>query len=553
MATKKVNIDIIAKDKTRQAMQSATKGVDNLKNSVFNLKNALIGLGVGVAIKSFVDVGKSVEGLQVRLKFLFGSAKEGAKAFDVMSKFASRVPFSLDQIQQASGNLAVVSKDADELSKMLEITGNVASVTGLDFRTTAEQIQRSFSAGIASADIFRERGVRDLLGFKAGATITAEDTAEAFEKVFGRGGTFGKATDEFSKTFEGTLSMVSDKIFLFKKVVAESFMVALKKEFGALDQALAENQILIQKIARAVGKSLATAVTAVSKGVGFLNENFDTLKRLGISFFVLGLAGAFMKLAFAIGKARFGLLLLQKLTTRSLLGVLGALTIAAMELTGTLDDVFDFFQKDKSVSDFAEETKILIDQFATLEDRSGKAFQSLKAEAEISMKEMTAVLTKMGNDSEATMQDVGALVAMIQQLKDAINPLNNEMGVIGITGPKVFDSLKDSALGFKDGFMEAMNGGKTVFDQMSLVGEQTFGKLKSLLADFVMTGKANFGDLARFVVKAFLEMLIGKAVQMAFAKASDMFETLAKCCHNTSLSIAVCRYVLSKPIAKSAT
>ena len=74
MATKNVNIDIIAKDKTRQAMSSATKGVDGLKSSVFNLKNALVGLGAGVAIKSFIDVGKQVESLQIRLKFLFNQS-----------------------------------------------------------------------------------------------------------------------------------------------------------------------------------------------------------------------------------------------------------------------------------------------------------------------------------------------------------------------------------------------------------------------------------------------------------------------------------------------
>ena len=34
MATKQVNIDIIAKDKTQRAMQSATRGVDNLTNNV---------------------------------------------------------------------------------------------------------------------------------------------------------------------------------------------------------------------------------------------------------------------------------------------------------------------------------------------------------------------------------------------------------------------------------------------------------------------------------------------------------------------------------------
>ena len=135
-----------------------------------------------------------------------------------MAKFASKVPFSLDEIQQGAGNLAVVSKNAEELSNILEITGNVAAITGLDFQTTATQIQRSFSGGIAAADIFRERGVRNMLGFSAGAKASAEETIEAFQRVFGSGGEFGKATDELSKTFAGTMSMLGDKVFNFKKI-----------------------------------------------------------------------------------------------------------------------------------------------------------------------------------------------------------------------------------------------------------------------------------------------------------------------------------------------
>ena len=62
-------------------------------------------------------------------------AEEGAKAFDNMAKFAAKVPFSLEEIQQGVGVLSVVSKDADELSDILEITGNVAKRFCLDFRT----------------------------------------------------------------------------------------------------------------------------------------------------------------------------------------------------------------------------------------------------------------------------------------------------------------------------------------------------------------------------------------------------------------------------------
>ena len=80
MATKKVNIDIIAKDKTRMAMATATRGVNNLKNSVFNLKVAFAALGVGFIARDFVNTAREIERLKVRFKFLFDTAAEGEKA-----------------------------------------------------------------------------------------------------------------------------------------------------------------------------------------------------------------------------------------------------------------------------------------------------------------------------------------------------------------------------------------------------------------------------------------------------------------------------------------
>ena len=147
----KLNIDIVARDKSKQALNNLQGSLGKVKNAVFSLQSAFISLGAGLAIRSLVNTGKQIEGLQVRLKFLFGSAKEGGKAFDEMAKFASQVPFSLEEIQSGSGVLSVVSKDAQELAKLMKITGNVAAVTGLDFKTTAEQIQRSLSAGISSS------------------------------------------------------------------------------------------------------------------------------------------------------------------------------------------------------------------------------------------------------------------------------------------------------------------------------------------------------------------------------------------------------------------
>tara|TARA_R100000234_G_scaffold51944_2_gene31156 strand:- start:294 stop:2330 length:2037 start_codon:yes stop_codon:yes gene_type:complete len=274
-----LKINILAQDKTKQALNSVKGGLARVKSAVFSLQTAFVGLGAGLVIKNLVGTGRELENLRVRLKFLLKNTNEGAKAFDNMVKFASKVPFSLEEIQSGSGILATVTDNADDLQKMLEITGNVAATTGLDFRTAAEQIQRSFSAGIGAADLFREKGVRNMLGFKAGATVSIEDTVAAFERVFGRGGRFGNSTDELAKTFEGTLSMIGDKIFNFKKVLLEAgFFEELKKQFGDLDKFLADNAEELDKIATTVGKNLAQGLAgAVEIGRSLI----PTLKKIG--------------------------------------------------------------------------------------------------------------------------------------------------------------------------------------------------------------------------------------------------------------------------------
>ena len=544
MATKQVNIDIIAKDKTRQAMKSATTGVDKLKQSVFNLRNALVGIGAGVAIKSFVDVGRQVESLQIRLKFLFGSVEEGAKAFDVMSKFASKVPFSLEQIQAGAGNLAVVAKDSKELAKILEITGNVASVTGLDFQTTAEQIQRSFSAGVASADIFRERGVRDLLGFKAGATVTAEETAEAFERVFGKGGRFAGATDDLAQTFTGTLSMIGDKIFNFQKTVADEFLKGLKQEFGKLDKALEANQATIDKIARAVGKGLSDAVILAGKGVEFISDNFKIFKALGMALVVAKISSAFLGLARSLSLAGVGMLKLNRISKGTGLVAILALGVGALEATGKLEKLFSVFQKDKTLEDFKSDVEALTSQLATFTDNGADGFDAVRDSYEKLRDELRERIRDFDNsfdkitnpfESDKTFEATKELRELEKVLFDLDKAYMNvpletvEVGLGNVTDAtkKQGDAVKELT-GFyenlKKGFTDAFSTQKEMFKEIQDIGASAFEGLKQSLTDFVMTGKLSFQDLATFIVRKTVEMLIGEAIQMAFKKGLAMFK-----------------------------
>jgi len=522
MATKKVNIDLVAKDKTRQAMQSATKGVDGVKSSVLNLKNALIGLGAGVAIKGFVDVGKSVESLQVRLKFLFGSVEEGSRAFDAMAKFASKVPFSLGEIQSGAGVLAVVSKDANELSKVLELTGNVAAVTGLDFRTTAEQIQRSLSAGISSADLFREKGVKSMLGFSAGATVSVEQTREALFRVFGKDGEFAGATDDLANTLEGTLSMIGDKFFNFQKTVAEQFFVALKKEFGALDEALAANEGLILDIAESVGKGLANAVTFAADAFRFMHENMELIKKVALATIVFGMTKAFIGLTVAIKKAGVAMMAFNKKSMKNLAGLIAAGAVLLADYTGALDKLLAKFEKPKTIEDFASEVELLNEQIGLLDEKDFTAhskFRRMQDEAHRTIDALKKMQIEVGENSAEFVR----LEGMIESIREALMSVPLQEITFGLDDQAESVGFLTESFGkFKEGFMEAMN--KDTIDGFVKAGKTAFDSLKQTLTDFVVTGELNMKKFADVVKRAIIEALIGKAVQAAVNKAMAMFK-----------------------------
>ena len=351
MATKKVNIDIIAKDKSKAALKGVRGSLDGVKKSIFNVRNAFIGLGAGLAIRSLVKTGMEIEGLQVRLKFLFGTAEEGAKAFDKMAKFASKVPFSLEEIQKGAGVLAVVSKDADELAKIMKLTGNVAAVTGLDFKTTAEQIQRSLSAGISAADLFRDRGVKSMLGFKAGAVVSVEETAEAFDRVFGEGGEFSGTTDALAKTLGGTLSMIGDKVFNFQKVLLEAgFFPELKKQFGDINKFLEDNGKSIDRIATSIGRGMATALVTTGSAILFLKDNFDKILFVLKAIIAVKIAAFFVAMSIAIQGATVSMLALNSATKRNLLIGGAAIVIFNLEkIFKLLKDITGEFKDDKGL------------------------------------------------------------------------------------------------------------------------------------------------------------------------------------------------------------
>jgi hypothetical protein len=278
-------VEIRAVDKVSAKLGIINKNLGRINKSVQGLntgfggltgKIAAVGSAIGAAfgVKKILQTASQVEQLGVRFQFLFGSVEEGNKAFQEMLDYAGKVPFTLEQIQQGAGSLAVISDNAEELAKNMQIVGNVAAVSGLDFRTASEQIQRAFSGGAAAAEIFRERGILALLGFQAGAKVTADETAKRFEEVFGPGGRFENATLALANTYEGVLSMVQDKIFKFTLALGNQggLLDFAKGILGTLDEILTEQFGSIEKFAEMAGQKIIEVVQGFALGLARMGD-----------------------------------------------------------------------------------------------------------------------------------------------------------------------------------------------------------------------------------------------------------------------------------------
>ena len=545
MATKQVNIDIIAKDKTRQAMKSATVGINNLKQSVFNLQNALVGIGGALVAKSFLDTARETERLQVRFKFLFADVREGEKAFKGLVKFASEVPFSLEEIQRGAGNLAVVSKDAEEMNRLLAITGDLAVASGLDFQTTAEQLQRVFSSGINSADLFRERGVREMLKFEAGVAISAEKSKQHIIDIFEKGSeSFVGGSAIMATTFDGVVSMIGDKVRIFKQSVMDaSPFEALKASAQVLDSELTKNFGSIEKSAESIGQAI-TATTV--RTLLFATEIIDTFKPVfkfigdsvaGLVNFARALPPPFDTIG-VIGFLMLGVK--GKLLVGVIAGVMNRINGIMAEV---MDSVADMQEKINKITLFRSQESIdeVADSVAKLRERA----EALRNPVE----EMGDKVDEFGDKSLIVFKNLGVEIdksrvkedslvfSFIEQLKavDALMAKNKEASKVATESSNARTTALDKEkkdveeitglyANFAKGFQDAVDKQKDMFKQMRDIGTSAFDKLKTSLTDFVMTGKLSFADLGTFVVRSMVEMLIGQAIQNAFEKGMAMFK-----------------------------
>ena len=305
--TSRYEIDIVANNKASKALSKTNKQLQKIDANAKKSNSALKTMGTlaasaGVALgsmklaQSFMNTATQFENLGVQLKFITGNAKSGAQALDIVEAAAKRSAFAMEDMAAAAPSLLTVSS-VDQLASTLDMAGDIAAATGMSFQDVSSQLQRAFSGGIAAADMFREKGVKSMLGFQEGVEYTAEETERMIREAFENGSTsLAGATADMAKTWDGQISMMGDAWTDFKKKTMESGLFdALKDQLAGVKGFLDDNKAAIEKMAEALGSALATAVEALGNAVAFTVEHFDFFVTLAKGFVAIKLASMINK------------------------------------------------------------------------------------------------------------------------------------------------------------------------------------------------------------------------------------------------------------------
>ena len=484
-------INILAKDKTRQALGSVQAGLGRLQRTVFSIQGALAGIGGALVIKSLVSVGTQVENLGVRFAFLFGGMKEGNKAFEELINFAARVPFSLDEISASSGSLAVVSKDAEELSKILEITGNVAVLTGLDFRQTAEQIQRAFAGGIAAADVFRERGVREMLGFEAGAKKTAKETRKAFEEVFGPDGKFGQAMKVMAVTFTGTLSMLSDKLFKFKlETNRAGFFDFIKNGLALVNEMIENNGEALAKASARTSDFLIGITKQILISGAILTDALRT-PFLFVANAIKGTLDVLKSLPAGVRELGFIGFLMLGGKGKLLILFLGSIFDGLRSMLGSLSDAYATMIEGMSKS--MRFLKIISEETFQANLETVKEFRDTAQRLKTPLSELNKEIKNSGEYSEEWMINTRAINDFIKMIEENMSLTNEQMKKLLELAGKVNKEVEETGVDFsKVGDLIKEKIKKELESVNERIAKGIMGSIRSLskgLAEVVVRGK----------------------------------------------------------------
>ncbi|NQT80273.1 MAG: hypothetical protein HQ555_07790 [Candidatus Aminicenantes bacterium] len=192
--------------------------------------------GIGRLARSFMDVASSTEQYQLRLEVLLGSQKAANDAMKFFQKIASEIPFTLQEVIESSTTLVAMGAD---YKKWTGVLTDLAAVMGMRLPEAASALGRAFAGGAGAADIFRERGIlqiiKDSARLKSGigdiTKLTLPEFRDAMYAAFtDPSGKISGASDKLKESWKGMISMLEDSWYQLRRKIMDAGLFKMMKE-----------------------------------------------------------------------------------------------------------------------------------------------------------------------------------------------------------------------------------------------------------------------------------------------------------------------------------
>ena len=468
--------------------------------------------------RSVIKAADTSEQFRLRLNAMLGSVEEGAKTFKAMTEFASRVPFEFEEIMSSATQLAgIVKGGSQEIAQLMPLIADLAAVSGLSIQQTTEQIVRSFAAGIGAADLFRERGISSMLGFQAGATVSAADTRRQIINEWNKTGSqFRGASEDLATTWSGITSMLSDRWFQFKNLVADAGLFDIAKNAAdGLVQKLNElaDSGRLNEFAQETSDTLVKLVNATVRGVAFvvdkligIIEFFRRNPLVGefglVGFVFFGPAGAA-----GLGAIGFGIdRLMEKL--------IGSTTVAG-----------NFRQ---NIAEAQEEAGRLAQELANSGDATGEIAARMQVLAR-AIEMNTVLLGEFGEEAGGTFAELRTLLEGLEDfnleslfggggaggLNESLNEAKASINDMIIAAPDLTAHLKRTW----EGFAEAGRKAREWQQQLDRIGETIQNQVIGGIGEVLLQLDDVLGTV-KSIGRAILREIVGNLARAAAAGES---------------------------------
>ena len=344
MANHKYIVEILGRDKTGKAFKDVQTNVEKSKQSVINLKNAIVALGTGAVVRSIINTTARFQDLRTALTSVTGSAEGGAEAFQFISKFATKTQFGVDDLTETF--IKLKSAGIEPTEKLLTTFTDTSAVTTDQLgslQAITDLFARSISGGLGLEDLNRlaDRGVpvfkilEEQLGLtrleisKFGQTAKGAETIRR-ALVRGLDKSFGGATAERVKNLSTQMSNLGIAFTNAQDILGQG----LSKELGTAIDNVTDFINVNEELIRTLGEGLGKGINAGIKGVENLVENFDLLKEILIAIVGLKVAIVIAQITSSVKGLSSAMAILNGVIARNPIFIIGGTAITAVALFG---------------------------------------------------------------------------------------------------------------------------------------------------------------------------------------------------------------------------